>query len=78
MTGLTESLMVRAWRELRERVCAGCGGKKLPGRSFCGACYHQLPHDLQRHLYYRLGDGYEEAYDEAREFLLAEKRAKKS
>ena len=63
---------------LRSNECA-CGNEKHPtiirGRpvnvAFCGQCYQRLPRFMQRKLWYRLGQGFEEAYEEAHAFLQA-------
>lgn len=54
--------------ELRSDMCC-CEGQKKPGRSFCYDCYKKLPPDMQRALYQRIRDGYEEAYDAAVKWL---------
>lgn len=57
--------------ELRSDECQ-CGPNKKPGRSFCYGCYKALPKDIQKGLYRRIYDGYEQAYDEAVKFLSDE------
>jgi len=42
-----------------------CEGKKQRGHSFCWRCYNELPAQMKRALYRRIGDGYEEAYEDA-------------
>jgi hypothetical protein len=54
--------------ELRSNECQ-CGNYKKSGNSFCYNCYSSLPNDLQKSLYSRFGNGYEEAYEEAIEHL---------
>jgi len=56
--------------ELKGNECQ-CGKWKKPGRSFCFTCYRSLPRHMQGDLYCRIGQGYEEAYDEAIKFLNA-------
>lgn len=56
-------------RELRSDECLPCDGSKKPGHSFCFKCYRSLPSHMQKALYQRMGDGYEEAYDEAVRWL---------
>lgn len=58
-----------AVEELFSAVCKGCGGKKKPERSFCFKCFKSLPGDLQRALYQRVGEGYEEAVTRAHGLL---------
>jgi len=54
--------------ELRSEECQ-CGNYKKSGNSFCYNCYSSLPNDLQKRLYNRFGNGYEEAYEESIEHL---------
>lgn len=42
-----------------------CGRPKKPRNTFCYLCYKALPADMQKDLYLRLGEGYEQAVDEA-------------
>ena len=56
-------------RELRGTKCR-CGRAKLAGRTFCRQCYLTLPKDLQKGLYVRLSNGYEQAVDKALAFLV--------
>lgn len=58
-------------KELRSTTCA-CEREKAPYRSFCARCFRALPGDLQRGLYRRMGDGYEEAYEAAFRWLQRE------
>lgn len=46
-----------------------CGETKRGNYSLCYGCYSKLPRDLRLRLYRRMGEGYEEAYDEAVKFL---------
>jgi len=54
--------------ELKSNECA-CGNHKKEGNSFCYSCYSNLPNDMQKALYLRFGQGYEEGYEEATEWL---------
>jgi hypothetical protein len=54
--------------QYRSAICA-CGGAKKPGQSFCNACWHALPHALQRPLVASYGTRYELAYFAAAEWL---------
>jgi len=54
--------------ELMGEECQ-CGRPKRKRRSFCYKCYSSLPHHMQRDLYQLIGQGYEEAYDEAVRWL---------
>lgn len=46
-----------------------CGRYKQPGYALCFRCYRELPGDLKRALYRRMGEGFEAAYDEAVSYL---------
>lgn len=46
-----------------------CGRPKQPHRSFCYPCYRELSQEMQRNLYRKMGNGYEEAYEAAVEYL---------
>ena len=54
--------------ELAGEVCR-CGKRKAGKMTFCAGCYRRLPHPMQMALYRRVGQGYEEAYAAAVEFL---------
>jgi hypothetical protein len=49
-----------------------CGREKSSGRSFCYHCYKELPGDMQKALYRQIGDGYEEAFEDAVAWLQTE------
>jgi len=53
---------------LQSNECA-CGHTKKRGQSFCYNCYKALPQDMQGGLYKRIGQGYEEEYEEAVKWL---------
>jgi hypothetical protein len=57
--------------ELHGEECA-CGSWKKSMFSFCYTCYRALPEDMQRDLWQRIGDGYEEAYDKTISYLKEE------
>jgi len=46
-----------------------CGRNKKSRMAFCYGCYKSLPHDMQKALYQRMGNGFEEAYEEAVKWL---------
>jgi len=46
-----------------------CGRPKARRYAFCFRCYASLPRDMQRALWRRFGQGYEEAYDAAAVYL---------
>jgi hypothetical protein len=58
-----------AIRELSGTTCRGCDGAKARRMSHCRRCYMELPKDLRRQLYNRVGSGYEEAYTESVKIL---------
>ena len=51
-------------KEFKSNECA-CGRSKKPRFSFCYQCYIELPDDMQKALYRKFMNGYEEAYDDA-------------
>lgn len=55
-------------KELAGEECA-CGNQKSSGHSVCMRCYFALPGDMRKALYSRIGNGYEEAYEEAHSWL---------
>jgi hypothetical protein len=61
-------LCVRLVRELQGTVCF-CGSKKRSEQTFCYKHYRDLPREKQYALYNRIGEGYEEAYLDARQYL---------
>ncbi len=54
--------------ELMSNECQ-CGNGKKPRFSFCYRCYLQLPQTMKNSLYDHVGEGYEESYDAAVEYL---------
>jgi len=46
-----------------------CGRSKRPTNAFCFMCYSSLPSDMQKALWQKIGDGFEQAYDEALKYL---------
>jgi hypothetical protein len=59
--------------ELNGEECA-CGAWKRSMFAFCYTCHRSLPEDMKRELWKRIGDGYEEAYNEAISWLKEEGR----
>jgi len=55
-------------KELDSEQCL-CERSKARGKSFCYRCYKALPRDMQRDLYRRIGEGYEEAFEAAVRYL---------
>lgn len=70
----SKSWDVLAVKELGSEECY-CGAKKRSMQTFCRAEYYALPVEMRMALYNRIGNGYKEAYQDAREFLF--KRAAK-
>ncbi len=61
----------RRWRyqsELLSTECY-CGAEKKFKETFCRPCYFRLPEDMRTDLYKRMGRGYEEAVNAAKELL---------
>ena len=46
-----------------------CGRPKYRGKALCFHCYKLLPRDLQADLYKSIGNGFEEAYEQAISYL---------
>ena len=54
---------------LKDEKCSVCDRDKKIGFAFCYKCYSSLPNDIQRELYRKMGEGFEEAVDEAVKYL---------
>ena len=54
--------------EFKSEECF-CGKTKKARFSFCYGCYMSLPNEMQRALWRPFGRGYEEAYEEAVQWL---------
>jgi hypothetical protein len=65
----------RVWREFQGATCPVCGARKRPNNGFCSKCYYSLPKSMQSDLWKRFGSGYEEAHEDARDWLEQERRA---
>lgn len=48
-----------------------CGSEKRAYVTFCGKCFYALPHNIRIMLRRKLGEGYEEAYESAVQFLVS-------
>lgn len=48
-----------------------CGATKAKRTSFCRKCFYTLPRERRDALYQRVGQGYEQAYEAACEYLNA-------
>lgn len=55
-------------KEFKSEECF-CGKPKKPRMALCYSCYKSLPIDMQRDLWLPFGGGFEEAWDEAIEYL---------
>ena len=62
-------------RQLASFECV-CTAAKDPRRTFCRKCYYSLPPRMRSALYQRLGQGYEQAVDEAEAFLKSKELRK--
>lgn len=71
-TEITAEERIRILRELPKIECF-CGAKKVSGQTFCHRHYKSLPLQMRSNLYHGFGDGYEEAYTDAREWLAQQK-----
>lgn len=54
---------------IRSRHCPACTAQKQVNKSVCSGCWAKLTSDAQRALYNRIGDGYEEAFENAMKSL---------
>jgi hypothetical protein len=59
--------------ELQGKKCR-CGHRKVAGQTFCRDCFYALPQQMRDDLYKRMGQGYEEAYQAAVDYLAEQKR----
>jgi hypothetical protein len=73
---LTPSPNQEAWTEFMDTKCHVCGATKPHRTGFCKACYFALPKEMQSALWKRFGSGFEDAYHEAKEHLIQERRAR--
>lgn len=55
-------------REFRSNECT-CGNTKRPGSAFCYGCFMKLPYTYRMATYQRMGEGYEDAYENAVQWL---------
>lgn len=67
---MTQEQKDRLWyvKEYKGNECA-CGKTKRERTAFCYPCFQQLPRTYQMALYQDIGAGYEEAYEDAVEWL---------
>jgi len=57
------------WKLFFGKICPSCAGVKRKASALCKACYYALPENLRAALWSRFGWGYEQAFDEAMQFL---------
>jgi len=57
------------WDDFISKRCSICGQTKIGMQSFCRADYRRLPPELRQALWRRFGEGYEEAFEAARNWL---------
>lgn len=69
---LTKDERTRILRELQTAKCF-CGAKKAMSQTFCRPHYGSLPWHMRSALYKRFGEGYEEAYTNARGYFEKQK-----
>jgi hypothetical protein len=67
---MTQEQKDRIWyiKEYKGNECA-CGKTKRERTAFCYPCFQQLPRTYQMALYQDIGAGYEEAYEDAIQWL---------
>ena len=68
MPETTKQKQARLVSELKGVTCR-CGSMKARSQTFCRKCYFRLPHIFRNALYRKVGEGYEEACDQAVEHL---------
>jgi hypothetical protein len=54
--------------EFRSEECL-CGRSKQPTRPFCYRCYSELPAHMKKAVWQRFRNGYEEAFEDAVQWL---------
>jgi ribosomal protein L40E len=64
MTSETKDLV----RELIGTTCR-CGATKASKNTFCRKCFYNLPRERRDALYRLMGEGYEQAYQAASDYL---------
>jgi hypothetical protein len=57
---------------LSSTLCPACGRKKKHAQTLCYGCYKSLPQPLKSALYARLGNGYEQSFNDAMRYLEVE------
>lgn len=61
---------VKKYLDVLKSTGCWCGGPKKKGHAFCKEnCFRRLPLHLQKPLYRKFGDGFEQAYERALQFL---------
>lgn len=59
----------KIWDDFVGTTCSICEGSKKKNQSFCGKCFMALSQKKRTALYLPFGDGYEQAFIEASEYL---------
>jgi hypothetical protein len=68
INALERAALLAILTELAGGACR-CGSAKKPRQAFCKSCYQRLPRLRRVALYKRVGEGYEQAYAAACEYL---------
>jgi hypothetical protein len=68
MTEISRNLV----RSLQSDLCPACRKKKKRAQTLCGTCYFSLPYPMRKALYARLGNGYEQSFNDAMRHLEVE------
>lgn len=66
---MSESIPISAVRNFLGTTCPVCSKLKARNTAFCSGCYFQLPLEMRKALYKRIGEGFEEAYLNAKNYL---------
>lgn len=65
---------IEIMKDFQGTTCRGCFSRKNRSKSFCSTCYFKLSEEMRASLYQRFGQGYEEAFVEAVNFLKESKK----
>lgn len=57
---------------LASTICPACRRAKGRKKTLCLGCYRSLPQAMRNALYARLGNGYEQSFNDAMRFLEVE------
>lgn len=50
-------------------ICPSCNQLKQKNNAFCVSCYRRLPRVLQHAVWNRFGEGFEQAFTDAKAYL---------